>query len=324
MSKPTADANQSLPTTQDEERASEPAPTLAPLPGTPLAQESSGASDVTVIKVERGGGDVSPCTQPYDERMEDVEEEREPLTATRLSMDVDREQMPGQQLPHFSMTPRNQPDSLCFEPEPLEKESDATAGPYFSLGPADENKSLGYLAHGEQEHHDASAFASLFTTATPFSTPYSATQLTPATSTSGPYMHMNTSAFEQQTPLMGLGVHSLPPTMSMMMPHGGSFSFPLTSPSQFSSAGVLAPSFATHGDCMPQPLQRMGSDDGHGYSMSMSMSMARSMSMAASMGGGGENVLAMTADGREDEIAGDVVSASSSSLDSLHGFTSMI
>ena len=149
-------------------------------------------------------------------------------------------------------------------------------------------------------------------------------------STTGSYMHMGASAFEQQqdrqlqhAPLMGLGVHSLPPSMSMMMPHGTPFGFPLTSPSQFTSAGALPPSFATQGDCLPQPLgqppvlQRMGSVDvRRGY--------PASMSMAASMGGAGESVLAMTGgQGRDGEMEGDF-STSSSSLDSLHGFAGMM
>jgi hypothetical protein len=344
MSKPLAtDVKPSQPTADDEQEtspASEPAPGLAaPLPSTPLAQESSGASDITVIKAERGGGgDVSPCTQPYDERME-VEEEREPLTATRLSMDLDRENLPtGQQaLPQFSLTPRiPQQDSLCYEPDELEKDAGGTAttSSYYSMGPTatpvDDNKSLDYLSSNDhQQQHDDAAFASLFTTTTPFSTTFSAAQLAPSTSTTGSYMHMDVSAFErqqqqqQQAPLMGLGVHSLPPTMSMMMPHSPPFSFSLTSPSQFTSAGALQAPFATHGDCLPQSLghppvlQRMGSVDVHNQ-------YSAAMSMAASMGGAGESVLAMTGgSGRDGEMDGDV-STSSSSLDSLHGFAGMM
>ena len=337
MSKPsTTDAKPSQSTVHDEHEASsssEPAPALAaPLPGTPLALESSGASDITVVKTERGGGDISPCTQPYDECMEDVEEEREPLTATRLSMDLDREHLPTSQqpLPQFSLTPRNQQqDSLCYEPDGLEKDAGgaATTRSYFSLGPTAtpvDDKSLDYLTHHEQqeEQHDDATFATPFTTTTPFSIPFSAAR---STSTTESYMHI-ASAFEQQqhhAPLMGLGVHSLPASMSMMMPHGTPFSFPLTSPSQFTSAGALPPSFATQGDCLPQALgqppvlQRMGSVDvHHGYSASMSM--------AASMGGAGESVLAMTGgQGRDGEMEGDF-STSSSSLDSLHGFAGMM
>jgi hypothetical protein len=339
MSKPsTTDVKPSQPTAHGEHEAgssSEPAPALAaPLPGTPLAQESSGASDITVIKAERGDGDVSPLTQPYDERMEDVEEEREPLTATRLSMDLDHEHLPpGQQpLPQFSLTPGNQQqDSLCYEADELEKDAGgaATTGSYFSLGPTappvDDNKSLQYGPHNEQqeEQHDDATFATPFTTTTPFSTPFSAAQ---SASTTGSYMYMGASTFEQQqhhAPLMGLGVHKLPPSMGMMMPHGTPFGFPLTLPSQFTSAGALPPSFAMSGDCLPQALgqppvlQRMGSVDvHHGYSASMSM--------AASMGGAGESALAMTGgQGRDGEMEGDL-STSSSSLDSLHGFAGMM
>lgn len=319
-----------------------PATASAPLPGTPLAQESSGASDITVIKAERGiGGDVSPCTQLYDERMEDVEEEREPLTAKRMSMDVDREQpavgqQPQPQPEQFRFTQdHRQQDSLCYEVEKLEKDAGgavaASSGDeYFSISQTatsmDDEKSLDYLTHSEQQqqqqqqHNDD--YASLFTTTTPFSTPFSAGHSLPMTATS-PYIHMEASAFGQQhdrqlqqTSLMGLGV-SLPPRMSMLMPHGGSY---------IHSDEPLPPAFAAH-DHNPQQLRqlpmamhRLGSVDlRRGYPLSIAVS--------ASMGGANEGVFAISGDlvrDSEMEAAVGDVPTSSAALDSLHGFVGMM
>jgi hypothetical protein len=350
MSRPSvSEGKQSQPTSHDEQESISSssaltAPVAAPIPGTPLAQESSGASDITVVKAERGsGGDVSPCTQPYDERMEDVDEEREPLTTTRMSMDVDGEQEPvGQQQQQFGVNQdHQQQDSRGYEPKRMEKDAGgptaaSSSDIYFFLArmSADDDEPLGHPTHDDkQHHHEDSAYTSLFTTLSPFASAFSAAQLQPSHTVTQSYLPADSCAFDQgeeqaqqQTPLMGLGVCSLPPSMSMMMPHGAPFSFPLASTSQFTSDDAFPTAFAPRDHHLSQQprkpsalMQRLGSVDvTQGYPLSMSM--------ATSMSAAHDDVLAIAGrtggDGEMDSVAEEV--PTSSALDSLHGFVGML